>query len=274
MTIGKGYEQSRATPISSSLSPYGSEYEQRSFVCEHTLNATQRHLSVPRSSAKYLVGRRPPRTTRPLTSKPYVPKQISSMIALLIFQRRISFAGYSGQCHLSRMVKISRSTISKQHMKWLSILLIVLTMMCSCRTKKQVVTTTAFSAGTIRYTLRDSLGAILPFTLPWFSQNNSGAQLNRSHDHADSMSNAHSSTGTQQRTAQMTNANIPYALQIDFGIQHTDTTISQKAPTAEPTAPTLRARMRACCSALLVIACLFLIVTIIVRLGKVIKTLL
>lgn len=196
------------------------------------------------------------------------------MIAWLIFQRRISYAEFSGQCHLSRMVKISRSTISKLHMKWLSILLIVLTMMCSCRAKKQVVTTTAFSAGTIRYTLRDSLGAILPFTLPWFSLNNSDAQLNRSHDHADSMSNAHSSTGSQQRTAPRTNTNVPYALQIDFGFQHTDTTISTCTPTAEPTAPTLRARMRACCSTLLVIACLFLIVTIIVRLGKVIKNLL
>ena len=196
------------------------------------------------------------------------------MIAWLISQRRISYAEFSGQCHLSRMVKTSRSTISKQHMKWLSILLIVLTMMCSCRAKKQVVTTTAFSTGTIRYTLRDSLGAILPFTLPWFSQNNSGAQLNRSHDHADSMSIAHSSTGSQQRTAPVTNANVPYALQVDFGFQHTDTTTSTSMPTAEPTAPTLRARMRACCSTLLVIACLFLIVTIIVRLGKVIKNLL
>lgn len=159
-------------------------------------------------------------------------------------------------------------------MKWLSILLIVLTLVCSCRAKKQVVTTTAFSTGTIRYTFRDSLGAILPFTLPWFSQNNSGAQLNRSHDHADSMSNAHSSTGSQQRTAQITNANVPYALQIDFGIQHTDTTVSQKVPTAEPTAPTLRARLRACCSTLLVIAILMIGITIIFRLGKLFKKLL
>lgn len=146
--------------------------------------------------------------------------------------------------------------------------------MCSCRAKKQVVTTTAFSAGTIRYTLRDSLGAILPFTLPWFSQNNSDAQLNRSHDHADSMSNAHSSTGSQQRTAQVTNANVPYALQIDFGFQHTDTTVSASMTSGEPSAPTFRARIRACCSTLLVIACLFLIVAFIVRLGKFIKTLL
>lgn len=145
--------------------------------------------------------------------------------------------------------------------------------MCSCRAKKQVVTTTAFTAGTIRYTFRDSLGAILPFPLPWFSQNNSDAQLNRSHDHADSMSNARSSTKAQQRTTQMTNANLPYALQIDFGFQHTDTTATSM-PTAEPTAPTLRERLRACCSSLLVIACLFLIVTIIVRLGKVLKDLL
>lgn len=146
--------------------------------------------------------------------------------------------------------------------------------MSGCRAKKEVITTSSFQSGTIRYTLRDSLGAILPFTLPWFSQNNSDAQLNRSHDHANSMSNAQSSTGTQQRTTQLTNANVPYALQIDFGVQHTDTTISQKVPTAEPTAPTLRARMRACCSTLLVIAILMIGITIIFRLGSLFKKLL